>query len=232
MIIVAASLWVTDATHGSHRPSMIGNGANIMRKSWLIIGLVVAGGLYYWTGDEEQPETVSKPGTHEAGNVIGGYGRIPAQTQQTWNRQWGSATTQPAPAQERGRYAPDPPPLEFGSYIPPYQEHSFRPLNDREKSLTRRKPMAAPAYPAPSERQWDRQRSPDQGYQAYEAPVYNAYPDRSQMAPMPGYKFRPLDSRAQPDRWIGNYPRIPSRGPASPMRSYPPQPKANYAYSW
>jgi len=203
-----------------------------MRKSWLIIGLVVAGGLYYWTGEEEQPETVSKPVPHEAGTAIGTYGRIPDQTPQTRNRQWGNAVNQPGPAQDRGGYTAVTPAPEYGSYLPPYQEHSYRPLNEGKKSLARRKPMTTPAYPRPPEWQRNYQAPPDRGYQVYEAPVYDAFPERSQAAPMPGYRFRPLDSRGQPDRWIGNYPRIPSTEPTSPTRSYPPEPKANYALSW
>jgi hypothetical protein len=218
------------AIRGSHCPSTLGNGANIMRKSWLVIGLVVAGGLYYWTGEEEQPETVSKPAPPEAGTTIGTYGRIPDPPRQTRDRQWGSTETRPA--QDRERYNAFTPAPEYGSYLPPYQEHSFRPLNDGRKSLTRRKPMTTPAYPPPPEWQRNYQPPPDRGYQVHEAPAYQAFPERSQAVPMPGYRFRPQDSRGQPDRWIGNYPRIPSTGPTSPIRSYPPEPKANYAFSW
>ncbi len=199
-----------------------------MRRSWLIIGLVVAGGLYYWTGDGEQPETVSKPGPNETGNTIGGYQQIPSQTFQNRDNRWDNGVTQPH--QDKGGYNAVAPPPELGSYVPPYQEHSFRPLSDREKSLTRHKPIAAPTFPAPPEWQGNHQTPSDHRYQAYEAQRYDASPGRPQAAPVPGYKFRPIDSRRQPERWIGNYPRIPSTGPTSPMRSYPPEPKPYYAF--
>ncbi len=200
-----------------------------MRKSWLIIGLVVAGGVYYWTGGEDKPETVLKPAPHEAVNSIGVYRQIPGQTFQSRSSRWDSGVTQPQPGRGRESFSAVTPSPELGSYVPPYQEHSFRPLNKREKSL--HKPMAAPAYPTPPEWQRNRQIPSDRGYQAYEAQGYDAPPVRSQAAPAPEYKFRPLDSRRQPERWIGNYPRIPSTGPTAPMRSYPPEPGANYAFS-
>ena len=199
-----------------------------MRKSWLIIGLVVAGGLYYWTGNEDKPETVSKPGSHEAGNTIGVYRQSPAQIFQSRNSRRDSRVTQPQPGQDRGSYTAVTPSPELGSYVPPYQERSFRPLNNREESL--HKPLAAPVYPAPPEWQRNYRTPSDHQFRAYDAQSYDASPGSSKAAELRGYKFRPLDSRGQPERWIGNYPRIPSTGPTSPMRSYPPQPKAHYAF--
>ena len=231
MIILAVMPGVVESIVEGHRPSTLGMVQNIMRKSWLIIGLVVAGGLYYWIGDEEQPEIVSEPEPQETKQTFGPYGRIPDRAPQAQPDRWRSQEIPPQPVRQKDGYAAVTPVPEFGSYIPPYSKHSFRPLNGEKQTQTRRIPQQVPDYSAPARQQDYRAEPVDPRYQPYDTQRYNNWAAEEPVTPaVPGYRFRPLESRGQPKRWIGNYPRIPSTGPFSPMRSYPPDPGASYAY--
>ena len=233
MIIVAVMPWVAGSIDEGQCPSTLGMVQNIMRKSWLIIGLIVAGGLYYWSGDEEQPEVVSKPKPQETKQTFGPYGRIPERVPQVRTDRWRSQELPPQPVRQDDGYAATTPVPEFGGYIPPYPKHSFRPLNRKKQTQTSQIPQQVPDY-STAVRQPEYQAPPvGPGYQPYDAQRYDNWAAEERMAPpAPAYRFRPLEQRGQPKRWIGNYPRIPSTGPSSPMRSYPPDPGASYAYYW
>ena len=169
-----------------------------VRRNWVIVAVVLAGGLYYWFSDEE-PEAP-----------------VPQQTQlQQTTPQPPAYRPFPTPSPGYSSQQPLPPADAYPGFdrlSPSAVAPRFRPLEKSPAPDQELEPLltypgtgfgggsgVVPAYP---------------GYDSY-------YPPRAPAAPE--YKFRPQDFESKARRWTGNYPRYPGSDQIAPMRPGGPQ---------
>ncbi len=158
-------------------------------RNWLIVIVVLAGGVYFWPGGKESPEP--QPGKPTAGRQLPPMDRVKEEGTPDWP-QYGTPYGVFRPMQESTPGAPRP-----GSYRPrdnqPEPRTGWQPSYRYPTAPTDPSYGDTPTFPG--------YQSPSSPYQQWQSGT-------------PGYRFRPRDSREQSKRWTGNYPLPPGQYPS------------------
>lgn len=159
-----------------------------MRKFWLIVVILAAGGLYYGLSDDDssEPQPVAE---------------APVQERPTY-----------LPPQQSWRPMDDVRPAAPGNVYGTYQAPQFGNPRFRQspEPAPRQDPQLMPAYPG--ETGYGSVMPMEPGFQEYQ----NFYPPQAPVTPQ--YQFRPNESAEKSRRWTGNYALPQINAPVSPMR--------------
>jgi len=159
---------------------------SISLRNWLIVVVVLAGGVYFWLGDDEPPEP--QPGKPTASRQPPPFDRGKTAETPNWP-QYGTPYGMFRPMEEST--------LQPGGYRP--RGNKAEPQSEWQPSYRYPAAPTKPDYGDTSTFPGDQ--SPSSPYQQWQSGT-------------PRYRFRPPDSREQSKRWTGNYPLPPGQYPS------------------